>query len=83
MKELRISLSDETVEALEAGVAAGEAASISELIEAALGLYLDPGLPALDAMFKDALEAEAEAEATGGWRTPEEVMENVLKSLRE
>ena len=36
MKELRISLSEETVEALEAGVAAGDATSISELIEAAL-----------------------------------------------
>lgn len=44
MKELRISLSDETVEALEAGVAAGDAASVEELVQAAVGAFLDPGL---------------------------------------
>ena len=40
-------------------------------------------MPKLDDMFKDALEAEAEADATGGWRTAEEVIEYVRKSLRE
>ena len=45
MKELRISLDEATVKALEAEVAAGEAASIEELIEAALGAWLDPAAP--------------------------------------
>ena len=83
MKELRISLSEETVEALEAEVAAGEAASISELIEAALDAYLDQGLPTREEMIALALEAEAEANATGGWYTADEVLEHIRKSLRE
>ena len=73
MKELRISLSEKTVEALEAEVAAGEAASVSELIAAALDAYLDPGMPTRQEMLAMALEAEAEANATGKWLTADQV----------
>ena len=73
MRELRISLSEATVEALEAEVAAGEAASISELIEAALDAYLDQGMPTREEMLALALEAEAEANATGKWYTADEL----------
>jgi len=82
MKELRISLDEATIAALEAEVAAGEASSISELIEAALEAWLDPGMPTREEMVADALEAEAEANATGGWFTADEVLWNVRKSLR-
>lgn len=78
MKEVRITLDDATVAALEASVAAGEAASIEEMVELALGAWLDPGLhdpgmPTREEMYALALEAEAEANATGGWYTADEV----------
>ena len=73
MKDLRISLSEATIAALEAEVAAGEAGSISELIEAALEAYLDPALPTPEEMVALALEAEADANATGKWYTADEV----------
>lgn len=88
MKEVRITLNEATVEALEASVAAGEAASVEELVEFVVGAWLtpgfaDPGMPTRGEMYAMALEAEAEADATGGWRTPEEVLESVRKTLRE
>lgn len=83
MKELRINLRDATVEALEAEVAAGEAASVSDLIQSALDAYIDAGMPTPEEMLAAALEAEAEADATGTWYTAEEVLERVRKSLRD
>ena len=41
MKEVRITLSDDQVAAIEAEIAAGEARSVSELVELALDAYLD------------------------------------------
>ena len=74
MKEVRIRLSDAQVEAIEAEIAAGEAGSISELIELALDRYLaGPGVPGPEEMYRLALEAEAEADATGKWYTADEV----------
>ena len=88
MKEVQITLDDATVAALEASVAAGEAASIEEMVELALGAWLvpglhDPGMPTREEMYALALEAEADANATGGWYTAEEVLANVRKTLRE
>ena len=74
MKELRIRLSDAHVEAIKAEIAAGEAGSVSELIELALDRYLaGPGMPSPEEMYRLALEAEAEADATGKWYTADEV----------
>jgi Arc/MetJ-type ribon-helix-helix transcriptional regulator len=74
MKEVRIRLSDAHVEAIEAEIAAGEAGSVSELIELALERYLaGPGIPSPEEMYRLALEAEAEADATGKWYTVDEV----------
>jgi hypothetical protein len=74
MKELRIRLSDAQVEAIEAEIAAGEAGSVSELIGLALDRYLaGPGVPDREEMYRLALEADAEADATGKWYTADEV----------
>ena len=82
MKELRVTLRDATVDAIEAEIAAGEASSASDLVRAALDAYIDTGMPTPEEMLADALEAEAEADATGTWYTAEEVMERIRKSLR-
>ena len=65
MKEVRITLDDATVAALEASVAAGEAASIEEMVELALGAWLDPGLldpgmPTREEMLADLAEVDRE-----------------------
>ncbi len=81
MKEVRIRLSDAQVEAIEAEIAAGEAGSILELIELALDRYLGgPGMPSPGEMYRLALEAEAEAEATGKWYTADEVRSFILEA---
>jgi hypothetical protein len=82
VKELRINLRDETAEALEAEVAAGEAASISDLIEAALEAYLFPGMPSVEEMLADAAEVEAEIAAGGPTYTAEEVLAHIRETLR-
>lgn len=74
MKEVRITLSDDTVAAIEAEIAGGEAGSVSELIEFALDAYLrGRALPSPDEMYEAALVAEAEADATGGWLTADQL----------
>jgi Arc/MetJ-type ribon-helix-helix transcriptional regulator len=81
MKEVRIKLSDEQVAAIEAEIAAGEARSISELVALALDAYLTPpDMPSPEEMYRMALEAEAEAEATGEWYTAQEVRQLIRES---
>jgi Ribbon-helix-helix protein, copG family len=87
MKELRISLSDAMVEALEAEIAAGEAGSIEELIEAALDAFLDPclddpGMPTREEMIAEAAAIEAEIAAGAETYTAEEVLAHVRAALR-
>ena len=78
MKEVRISLSEERLAEVEAEVATGEASSISELIEWALDLYLSaPDTPSPEEMYRMALEAEAEADATAA--VAREVMEAAVR----
>ena len=65
MKEVQITLDDATVAALEASVAAGEAASIEEMVELALGAWLDPslhdpGMPTREEMLADLAEVDRE-----------------------
>ena len=61
MKEVRITLSDDQVAAIEAEIAAGEARSVSELVELALDAYLTPpDMPSREQMLADVAEVEAE-----------------------
>lgn len=88
MKEVRISLTDDQAAAIEAaievGIAAGEARSIDEFVAQAVDAYLTPpDLPSREEMYRLALEAEADAEATGGYFTADEVLENVRRVLRD
>ena len=70
MKEVRITLSDDQVAAIEAEIAAGEARSVSELVELALDAILTPpDMPSPEQMLADAAEVEAEL-AAGGGSTP-------------
>lgn len=82
MKEVRITLSDAQVAAIEAEIAAGEARSIDEFVELALDAYLtSPDMPTREEMYRMALEAEAEAEATGGWFTADEVRRSIREAV--
>jgi Arc/MetJ-type ribon-helix-helix transcriptional regulator len=86
MKEVRITLSDDQVAAIEAEVAAGGASSMAELIEWALDAYLDqppPDMPSREQMLADAAEVEAEIAAGGKLYTADEMLAFVRKSLRE
>jgi len=86
MKEVRITLSDDQVAAIEAEIAAGGASSLAELIDWALDAYLDqspPDVPSREEMYRLALEAEAEAEATGEWHTADEVRQSIRDALAE
>jgi hypothetical protein len=84
MKEIRITLSDDQVAAIEAEIAIGEARSISEFVEHALDAYFSPpDMPSRAEMYRLALEAEAEAEATGEWYTGEEMLASVREALKE
>jgi Arc/MetJ-type ribon-helix-helix transcriptional regulator len=84
MREVRITLSDDQVAAIEAEIAAGEARSVSELVELALDAYLTPpDMPSREEMYRMALEAEAEFEATGESYTADEVLARVRQSLRD
>lgn len=73
MKEVRIRLSDETVRALEARVSAGEAASLSELIEATLDLGADPGMPTREEMLADIAEVDRDLAAGARLYTADEI----------
>lgn len=78
MKEVRITLDDATVAALEASVAAGEAASVEELVEAAVGAWLDPsltdpGMPTLEEMLADLAEVDRELAAGARLYSADEV----------
>jgi len=67
MKEVRITLSDDRVAAIEAEIAAGEVGSIAEFVELALDAYLTPAdMPSREQMLADAAEVEAELDAGGG-----------------
>lgn len=88
MKEVRITLDDATVAALEASVAAGEAASIEEMVELALGAWLDPGLhdsgmPTREEMLADAAAVEAEIAAGAKTYSAEVVLAHVRAALRD
>ena len=88
MKELRISLSDDMLEALQAGVAAGEAASVEELVEAALDAWLDPGLddpemPTREEMLADIAEIDRDLANGGRLLTVEEVRAHLLRGPSE
>jgi hypothetical protein len=84
MKEVRITLSEDQVAAIEAEIAAGEAGSIAEFVELALDAYLaPPDMPNPEEMYRMALEAEAEAEAIGEWYTADEMLARVRQSLRD
>jgi hypothetical protein len=84
MKEVRITLSDEQIAAIEAEIAIGEARSIPEFVAQALDAYLSPpDMPSREEMYRLALEAEAEAEATGKWYTGEEMLASVREALKE
>jgi hypothetical protein len=84
MKEVRINLSDDQVAAIEAEIATGEARSVAEVIEHAIEAYLSPpDMPSREEMYRMALEAEAEAEATGEWYTGEEMLASIRASLKE
>jgi hypothetical protein len=82
VKEIRITLSDDQVAAIEAEIAAGDARSIEELVEMALDVYLTPpDMPSRGEMYRMALEAEAEADATGEWYTADEVRRYIRETL--
>ena len=84
MKEVRITLSDDQVAAIEAEIAAGEARSVSELVELALDAYLTPpDMPSREQMLADVAEVEAELAAGGRLYTGDEMLEFIRKSLRE
>jgi hypothetical protein len=84
VKEVRITLSDDQVAAIEAEIAAGEARSIAEFVELAVDAYLiPPDMPSPEQMYRMALEAEAEAEATGEWYTAAEVRRSIREALAE
>jgi hypothetical protein len=84
MKEVRITLSDAQVAAIEAEIAAGEARSIDEFVELALDAYLTPpDMPSREEMYRLALEAETEFDSTGESYTADEVLARVRRSLRD
>jgi hypothetical protein len=86
MKEVRITLSDAQVAAIEAEIAAGGASSVAELIEWALDTYLDqppPDMPSREQMLADVAEVEAELAAGGRLYTADEVRRHIRESLDE
>ncbi len=84
MKEVRITLSDDQVAAIEAEIAVGDVRTIAEFVELALDAYLmPPDMPSREEMYRLALEAEAEAEATGEWYTADEVRQSIRDALAE
>jgi hypothetical protein len=84
MKEIRITLSDDQVAAIEAEIAVGEARSLAEFVENAVDAYLvPPAWPSREQMLADVAEAEAELAAGGKVYTADEMLESVRKALRE
>lgn len=84
MKEVRITLSDDQVAAIEAEIAMGEVGSIAEFVELALDAYLTPAdMPSQDRMLADAAEVEAELAAGGRIYTADEMLESVRRALRK
>lgn len=86
MKEVRITLSDDRVAAIEAEIAVGEAGSIAEVIELALDAYLDqlpPDMPSREQMLADIAEVEAELAAGGKVYTADEVRQSIRDVLKE
>jgi len=84
MKEVRITLSDDQVAAIEAEVAAGEARSISEVIASALEVYLATADLPTDAEMVAELEAmRREISAGGRMLDPEDVQRMISDSLDE
>lgn len=84
MKEVRITLSDDQVAAIEAEIAAGEARSVSELVELALDACLTPpDMPSREQMLADVAEVDVERAAGDRLYTGDEMLEFIRKSLRE
>jgi hypothetical protein len=86
MKEVRITLSDHQLAAIEAEIAAGGASSLAELIDWALHAYLDqppPDMPSREQMLSDVAEVEAELAAGGKLYTADEARRYIRGSLDE
>lgn len=78
MKEVRITLDEATIAALEASVAAGEAASVDDLVALALGAWLDPsltdpGMPTREEMLADLADFDRELAAGARLYSADEV----------
>jgi Arc/MetJ-type ribon-helix-helix transcriptional regulator len=81
MKEVRISLSEERLAAIEAEVASGQFASVSDLVDWALAEYFAQSLPTEEEMVAE-LTAMREDLATGGrLLDPDDVRQLVRDSL--
>ena len=75
MKEVRITLSDDQVAAIEAEIAAGEARSIAEFVELALDAYLTPpDMPSREEMLPDGARGRGGGRGDGEWYTADEVL---------
>jgi Arc/MetJ-type ribon-helix-helix transcriptional regulator len=85
MKEVRISLSEELLAAVEAEVASGQFASVSDVVDWALAEYFaqTSPMPSEAEMIAAVAEAEAEIAAGGRLYTADEIREMIRQSLSE
>jgi len=81
MKNVSISLTDQHAAAIEAEIATGDYASVSEVIRAALRDYFDRAPhPDTEAMLADVVAVEAELDA-GGALLDAEATRHVIRDL--
>jgi Arc/MetJ-type ribon-helix-helix transcriptional regulator len=83
MKEVRIRLSEERLAAIEAEVASGQFASVSDLVDWALAEYFVQGLPTEEEMVAELAAMRAEIAEGGRLLEPDEVRQLVRDSLAE
>jgi putative addiction module CopG family antidote len=84
LKNISISLTDQHAAEIQACIASGDFASVSEVIRAALREFLNAPIgPSMEQINKDIREFEAHMAAGGKTYTIEEVRQNILNTIRE